>query len=167
MSSCMSSSQPVHSLPSRRDFLQSSGVGFGAIALEWLLRQEANAAAVSPLSQHVARAKSVIWLFMEGGPSHLDLVDPKPMLNELSGQPLPASFREPITAMGEKGAPLLGAPRTWKQHGESGLWASEWIPQHAIQGCGERLGVVGRHQEAITTMPDGLGRTRTSTGDHR
>ncbi len=127
----MWNSRPKTSLPSRRDFLQSSGVGFGAMALEWLLQQEANAAKPSQLAQHVARAKSVIWLFMEGGPSHLDLIDPKPLLNELAGQPLPTSFREPITAMGEKGAPLLAAPRTWKQHGESGLWASEWIPHTA------------------------------------
>jgi hypothetical protein len=80
---------------------------------------------------HRPRARSVIWLFMEGGPSHLDLLDPKPLLNKLAGQPLPASFKEPITAMGERGAPLLAAPRTWKQHGESGLWATEWIPNIA------------------------------------
>ena len=53
------------------------------------------------------RAKSVIFLFMEGGPSHLDLFDPKPLLNELAGQPLPASFGKVITAMGESDAPLL------------------------------------------------------------
>ncbi len=47
---------------------------------------------------------------MEGGPSHLDLVDPKPLLNKLAGQPLPMGFKEPITAMGEKGSPLLIAP---------------------------------------------------------
>jgi hypothetical protein len=118
---------------SRRDFLQHSGVGFGALALNWLMHQEALQSAEQPLQlgHHAARAKSVIWLFMEGGPSHLDLVDPKPALHQLVGQPLPASFKEPITAMGEKGAPILPAPRTWKQHGESGLWASEWIPHTA------------------------------------
>ena len=77
---------------------------------------------------------------MEGGPSHLDLVDPKPLLNELSGQPLPASFQEPITAMGERGAPLLKAPRTWKRHGQSGLWASEWIPH--IAECADDIAVI-------------------------
>ncbi|MFK8114949.1 MAG: DUF1501 domain-containing protein [Rubripirellula sp.] len=113
--------------PSRRSFLKNSGVGFGAVALNWMLQQQVAEAAV----HHAPTAKRVIWLFMEGGPSQLDLLDPKPLLTKLSGQPLPSSFKEPITAMGEKGAPLLAAPRTWKQHGESGLWASEWIPHIA------------------------------------
>ncbi len=93
-----------------------------------------------PIADHVPRAKSVIWLFMEGGPSHLDLVDPKPLLNKLAGQPLPSGFKEPITAMGEKGSPLLAAPRTWKQHGESGMWASEWIPH--IATCMDDIAVI-------------------------
>jgi hypothetical protein len=101
------------------------------LALSWLLGEETARANHTPQRHHPARAKSVIWLFMEGGPSHLDLLDPKPLLNELAGKPLPASFKEPITAMGEKGSPLLASPRTWKQHGESGLWASEWIPNIA------------------------------------
>ncbi|MBX3437700.1 MAG: DUF1501 domain-containing protein, partial [Planctomycetaceae bacterium] len=63
-----------------------------------------------------------------------------PLLNELAGQPLPASFHEPITAMGEKGSPLLAAPRTWTRHGESGLWASEWIPQ--IAECLDDIAVI-------------------------
>ncbi len=120
--------QPHHQAASRRDFLRLGGLGLGAVALDWLLRQEKAGAASL---HHPARSKCVIWLFMEGGPSHLDLLDPKPLLGKLAGQALPASFKEPITAMGEKGAPLLTAPRTWKQHGESGLWASEWIPHIA------------------------------------
>ena len=116
---------------SRRDFLRSSGAGFGALALQSLLGQDIAHASTSPLAHHLAKAKSVIFLFMEGGPSQLDLLDPKPMLNKYAGKPLPPSFKEPITAMGEKGSSLLAAPRTWKQHGESGLWASEWIPHIA------------------------------------
>ncbi len=77
---------------------------------------------------------------MEGGPSHLDLLDPKPLLNKLAGKRLPASFKEPITAMGEKGAALLEAPRKWRQHGESGLWASDWIPH--IATCMDDLAVI-------------------------
>lgn len=121
---------------SRREFLKLGGVGLGAVALEWLFHQEH--AAASP--HHPPRARSVIWLFMEGGPSHLDLLDPKPLLTKLAGQPLPDSFKEPITAMGEKGAPLLAAPRTWRRHGESGLWASEWIPHTA--GCMDDIAVI-------------------------
>jgi len=138
---CQQLQQPHHRpLTSRRDLLRLGGAGFGAVALDWMLHRDAVEAAAVRATHHAPRAKRVIWLFMEGGPSHLDLVDPKPLLNKLSGQPLPSSFQEPITAMGEKGSPLLAAPRTWKQHGESGLWASEWIPH--IAECMDDLAVV-------------------------
>ena len=91
---------------SRRSFLASSGMGFGALALNAMLHTEQSRGASE--YHHAPFAKHVIWLFMEGGPSHLDLVDPKPLLNKLSGKPLPSSFQEPITAMGEKGAPAFG-----------------------------------------------------------
>ncbi len=136
-----------HNLPhyrqprTRREFLQRSGAGFGALAFSWMLQHEGRAAGGHlPVLHHRPRAKHVIWLFMEGGPSHLDLVDPKPLLHKLAGQPLPSSFKEPITAMGEKGAPLLAAPRRWTRHGESGLWASEWIPH--IATCMDDIAVI-------------------------
>ncbi len=132
---------PHHELLwSRREFLRRAGGGFGALALGSLLHADQARAATAPLAHHVAQAKSVIFLFMEGGPSHIDLLDPKPLLNELAGKPLPDSFVEPLTAMGEKGSPLLAAPRTWKQHGESGLWASEWIPE--IAQCLDDIAVI-------------------------
>jgi hypothetical protein len=77
--------------------------------------------------QRAAKAKSVIFLFMEGGPSHLDTFDYKPLLNKLAGQSLPASFKPPITAMGETKSPMLECKRTWKQHGQGGLWISDWF----------------------------------------
>src|SRR4029079_17687185 len=86
------------------------------------------------------KAKSVIFLFMEGGPSHLDLFDPKPKLNELAGQRLPDSFGKVITAMGESGSPLLASKRKWKQHGEGGLWISDWLPH--IAECADDLAVI-------------------------
>ncbi len=105
---------PHHSpLPhrSRREFLQQSGVGFGALALQWMaLRDQAQAEQRAQLEHHLARAKHVIWLFLEGGPSHLDLFDRKPLLNQLAGQPLPASFKEPITAMARKVRPCWPPP---------------------------------------------------------
>jgi hypothetical protein len=119
------------SIPSRREFFSKGSAGLGAVALQWMLSRDATAvphAVLSQIAHHAPSAKSVIWLFMEGGPSHLDLVDPKPLLDRLAGQPLPASFQEPITAMGEKGAPLLASPRKWRRCGQSGLWASDWIP---------------------------------------
>ena len=120
---------------SRRDFLRSAGAGFGAVALSALTGERLIAAssnpAVSKLPHQVGRAKNVIFLFMEGGPSHLDLFDPKPLLNKLAGKPLPDSFERPVTAMGEVGSPLLECKRQWKQHGEGGLWISAWLPHHA------------------------------------
>jgi hypothetical protein len=139
---CQQHNLPHHgTLHSRRDFLMKSGTGFGAIALQAMLQQDPLQAAIeNEIGHHAPRAKSVIWCFMEGGPSHLDLVDPKPVLNKLAGTPLPASFKEPITAMGEKGAPLLAAPRKWTQHGQSGMWASEWIPH--IGSCMDDIAVI-------------------------
>lgn len=132
---------------SRRDFLFRSGIGLGAVALQSLLAGEAAAAVAAspspllPRKPHFApRAKSVIFLFMEGGPSHIDLFDPKPLLNKLAGKPLPDSFGEVITAMGESRSPLMASPRTWKQHGASGLWVSEWLPETAQ--CADDLAVV-------------------------
>lgn len=120
----------------RRSWMQGSSLGLGSIALPWLLANESQAE-----WHHAPRAKRIIWLFMEGGPSHIDLVDPKPLLNKLAGKPLPSSFREPITAMGEKGAPLLAAPRRWKQYGQSGMWAaSDWIPH--IAECMDDIAVL-------------------------
>lgn len=127
--------------PTRRRFLHSTGLGFGAIALDWLLQRDAiSSTTLKPTAHLRPYAKNVIWLFMEGGPSHIDLVDPKPLLNELAGMPLPSSFKEPITAMGEKGSPLLFSPRKWKRHGESGLWASDWMPH--IGQCMDDIAVI-------------------------
>ena len=119
---------------SRRDFLRSAGAGFGAVALSALSGEKLIAATDNPSIQKIphaiGRAKNVIFLFMEGGPSHLDLFDPKPLLNKLAGQKLPESFEKPVTAMGEVNAPLLASKREWAQHGESGLWISDWLPNH-------------------------------------
>src|SRR6185436_16024466 len=127
----------------RRDFLAKSGAGFGALAMSSLLGLDSARAAESgsALKPHYAmRAKSVIFLFMEGGPSGLDLFDPKPKLNEMAGKPIPSSFKQVITAMGEYGSPLLGSKRKWAQHGKSGLWISDWCP-HVAQ-CADDLAVV-------------------------
>jgi Protein of unknown function (DUF1501) len=121
----------------RRAFLQKAGAGFGALALTHLLGAETGAAT---LPHFRPRAKSVIFLFMEGGPSHIDLFDPKPLLNKLAGQRIPDSYRQVITAMGEFHSPLLACPRTWKQHGQSGTWVSDWMPH--IAGCVDDLAVI-------------------------
>lgn len=134
---------------SRRQFLSRAGGGFGAVALAALMKEPVLAAGASAspgaarIPQHFGRAKSVIFCFMEGGPSHLDTFDRKPLLNQLAGQQLPPSFKEPVLAMGESGAPLLESRRSWKQYGQSGLWVSDWfqnVAEHAddlavIQSC--------------------------------
>jgi hypothetical protein len=138
----------VEPTQSRRDFLFRSGVGLGAIALQSLLARESLAAALttpaSPLTakkpHFQPKAKNVIFLFMEGGPSHLDLFDPKPLLNKLAGQTLPDSFGEVLTSMGESRSPLLASKRTWKQHGQSGIWVSDWLPH--IAECVDDIAVV-------------------------
>ena len=122
---------------SRRDFFTRAGSGLAGIALASLLQKDALAAGVDPMAPkppHIPpKAKSVIWLFMEGGPSHIDLFDPKPKLLELAGQPLPASFGKPITAMGTGNNTLMPSKRTFQQHGKSGIWVSDWYPHIAKQ----------------------------------
>ncbi len=140
----------LHIVPvrTRREFLNRAGSGLGALALGCLLGQDgrfppmAAAATANPLApkqpHHQPKATSVIWLFMEGGPSHVDLFDPKPMLEKLAGQPMPDSFGRPITAGGdtlERSASntLMPSRRTWKRYGQSGIWVSDWytrIAQH-------------------------------------
>lgn len=142
----MSIDSESRDLVSRREMLLHGGGGFGALALTGLLQGgSANAAsnganaggppAGSPLSakltHHSGKAKSVIFLFMDGGPSHLDTFDPKPDLEKLAGKPIPESFGRVITAMGEFDSPIMPTKRKWKQHGEGGLWISDWLPHTA------------------------------------
>jgi hypothetical protein len=123
---------------SRRDFLRNAGSGLGAFALASMLERDGLLAAspdpLAPKKPHFKpTAKSVIFLFMEGGPSHIDLFDPKPKLAELAGQPMPASFGKVVTAMGTASNTLMPSKRTWKQHGQSGIWVSDWYPEIAKQ----------------------------------
>ena len=129
-----------HKIParSRREFLTKAGSGLGGLALASLLDRDGLMAAAAPPNllkakqpHHKPTAKSVIWLFMEGGPSHIDLFDPKPELERLAGQPMPASFGKVITAMGTSGNTLMPSKRVFKQHGRSGLWVSDWYPEVA------------------------------------
>lgn len=115
----------------RRQWLWSGGAGFGGLALGAMdAHAGANPAAGKP-GHSPARAKRVIFLFMEGGPSHIDTFDPKPLLNKLAGQKLPPSFGTVITSMGTADAPLLASQRQWKRHGQGGLWVSDWLPNIA------------------------------------
>lgn len=124
-------------LRSRREFLTSAGSGLGALALTSLLGESVSAAASGGLlaarePHHAPTAKSVIWCFMEGGPSHVDTFDPKPVLEKYAGQPMPESYGRPATAMpGTANNALMPSQREWAQYGESGLWVSDWYPHVA------------------------------------
>src|SRR5262252_9120490 len=108
---------------SRRDFLARAGGGLGLLALHSLLQREAMAAGSTRPAHFPGKAKAVIWLFIDGGPSHVDLFDPKPELTKLGGQVLPGTFKRPVTAMGRTAyTPLLASKRTFRRHGRSGTW---------------------------------------------
>ncbi len=128
----------AHNLParSRREFLTKAGSGLGGLALASMLANDGYAATIkNPLApkqpHHKPTAKAVIWLFMEGGPSHIDLFDPKPELEKLAGQPMPASFGKVITAMGTASNTLMPSKRSFKQYGQGGIWVSDWYSETA------------------------------------
>jgi hypothetical protein len=130
---------------SRRKLLVNASLGLGGLTLSTLLPgggllQAASAASLAdplaPKDPHfAAKAKSVIWLHMDGAPSTLELYDYKPELVRLAGQEVPASFLEGIKTSTQGGVgKLFATPRTWRQHGESGAWFSDLLPnlaQHA------------------------------------
>ncbi len=123
-------------VPSRRKFLQSMGNGFGSIAFANMLASEtkANDFSPTPIRNFPSKIRSVVWFFLDGGPSHIDLLDPKPALDKLAGKPLPPSFNKPQTAMGiTANTPLLASKRKFKQHGKSGIWMSDWLPHLSRQ----------------------------------
>lgn len=150
----------------RRRLLRGAGSGLGAMAMAAMLAEDSRGAALPDPSlprppHHEPRAKNVIFLFMEGGPSHIDLFDPKPTLNKLHGQPMPASFGKPITAMGTAGNTLMGSPRKWAQHGQSGIWVSELYPHIAKHA--DKLAVLRTCQSDGLNHAGGVG--QMNTGD--
>lgn len=137
----------------RREMLQRVGGGFGQLALLSLLTadglnpRQTSAADFDPLRplaprppHFPAKAKSVIFLFMDGGPSHLDTFDPKPKVNEYAGKILPESIKRAPTPMGVQENPILVSPRQWTNYGQSGLPVSEWY-RH-VGECADDLAVI-------------------------
>src|SRR5262249_10208575 len=123
----------------RRHFFRDCGVGVGTMALASLLAEDAGAVDTAKRTDPLApkpphfkpKAKSVIFLFMAGGPSQLDLFTPKEKLTELSGKPVPKSFIEGKRFAFLKGTPnLLGSPRKFAKYGENGMDLSELMPHH-------------------------------------
>ena len=122
---------------SRRQFLLHSGGGIGSLALAHLLPSgKGNAATTNrPLvpkpSHFPGQARRVIYLFMHGGPSHMDLWDPKIDLQRYSGKPLPESFGSVMTRRDVARNALLGPIKPFHKHGQSGLEISEFLPHLA------------------------------------
>ena len=111
---------------SRRRFLQETACGLGTIALWQLMANEARA------KPHFApRAKNIIFLFMPGAPSQLDLMDPKPTMQKYHGQPVPAHMLDGLDDGLIRGsARIFASPRTFRQYGQSGMAYSDYIPHH-------------------------------------
>ncbi len=119
-------------LHSRRHLMKTSAAGFASLAMAGLLASESRADSSGPTAaippQFPARAKRVIFLFMKGGPSHVDTFDPKPMLDRDHGKPLP--FPLPEVTFAKQGN-LLRSPWKFRQYGESGLPVSDLFPNVA------------------------------------
>ena len=118
-------------LQSRRRFLGRCAAGLGTIALSQLIAAEGRGAAgVRP--HFAAKAKNVIFLFMDGGPSHIDLFDPKPAMRKHEGQALPESMTKNLRlAFIKPTAKVAASPRTFTPHGQSGMPLSDWMPHLA------------------------------------
>ena len=148
----MSAEQPFpklpHSLPTRtrREFIHDAFCGFGGLAFASMLHAEElrNPSPINPLAPRTPhftpKAKSVIFLFMSGGPSHMETFDPKPLLNKLDGQKRPAEFGEAKYQFVQSDAKLLGTKRTFKQYGQSGIPVTDAVLD-MIRAEAEYLGV--------------------------
>ena len=125
---------PLHT---RREMLRTIGGGFGSLGLLGVLAQEversARADAANPLApkppQFKPKAKRVIFLFMNGGPSHIDTFDPKPALSKHSGQTPPDSLAKGQNR--QSGRTLMGSPFSFAKYGKSGIDVSELYPELA------------------------------------
>jgi uncharacterized protein (DUF1501 family) len=143
--------------------LRRAGLGFGAWALLDLLGRDSllpaapSSASDNPLAakppHFAARAKHVIFLFMQGGPSHIDTFDPKPLLTKLHGQPLPASAAKGLQLQFTKmDAAILGSPQTFRKCGQSGIEIADTYPH--LQTCADDLAVVRScHHESFNHAP--------------
>ncbi|AGA31166.1 DUF1501 domain-containing protein [Singulisphaera acidiphila] len=151
---------------SRRDFFGRFALGLGGAALGSLLERDAAAASPSAVPSpfqgilaaphHAPRAKRIIFLFMSGGPSQLDLFDHKPLLNRMNGQDLPDSVRKGQRLTGMSGnqasLPLAGSLFSFAQHGQAGSTVSELLPWTA-KIADELCFVKSLHTEAINHDP--------------
>jgi hypothetical protein len=144
----------------RREFFTTTSNGLGALALGALLTDDRVIAAESadplmPRKPHFpARAENCIFIFMEGAPSQLDLYDPKPKLNELNGQPLPESLTKNVrfAFIKKESAVLMGSPRQFAKHGQSGMEFSDLLP-HLASCADDLIQVRSMHTDQFNHHP--------------
>lgn len=142
------------SILNRRHFLQRAGAGFGGVALidmlsnQGLLAGDAdNGSPLAPRTLHFpAKAKSIIWLFMEGAPSSVDMFDPKPELTKRDGQKIQ------IDVFNGNPGPLMKSPFQFKQYGESGAWVCDKYPNVA-QHVDDFAFIKSLHSESNDHVP--------------
>ncbi len=156
----------LHAARTRREFLTTSASGLGGIALGSMLAHDgvlnATTAAdpdqFAKLTPHRSpKAKACICIFMAGAPSHIDLFDPKPKLNELHGQKLPKSILDKarFAFIKPDSAVLMGSPRTFKRHGNCGMELSDLLP-HLGRCADDLLLVRSLHSEEFNHHPGQL-----------
>src|SRR3954468_1265693 len=150
----------------RRQFFTSSASGLGMLALASLLKQDGVLAAdssssntaidpLSPKAPHfAAKAKNCIFFLPEGAPSHIDLFDPKPKLNELNGEKLPESMTASVrfAFIQKESAVLLGSNRKFARHGQCGMELSDFLPH--LGSCADDVCLVrSMHTDAFNHHP--------------
>jgi len=149
----MSAHDDVRMELTRRFFLRASGLGLGGLALGAMSRGQS-----APLAppRPAAKVRRIIYLFQAGGPSQFETFDPKPLLNEHHGEPLPDSVRQGQRLTGMSGhqslLPLAGSFTGFRQHGQNGLWVSDLLP-HTAAIADELCVVRSMHTEAINHDP--------------
>ena len=155
----------------RRHFLSANAMGLGSVALSCLLQEEQLLAKprkpdlvpqafnlVPKQPHHEPKARAVISLWMQGGPSHIDLFDPKPKLNELDGKTFPGKIKYDNAA--QASSRVLGCPWKFAKHGESGMDVSELLPN--IAGITDDITLirsmktgVNNHGQSIRALTNG------------
>lgn len=142
---------------SRRQFFATGASGLGTLALASLLGEEGLLAG-EPLGTHFApKAKRCIYLFMEGGPSQMDLFDPKPKLNQMDGQPMPESLLKEIkfAFIQKESARLMGSPRKFRKYGECGMDLSDLLPH--LSQCVDDIALIrSMHCDQFNHLPGQL-----------
>ena len=153
-----------HVTRTRREFLTTSASGLGGIALSSLLQQQVSAEKGKPRTDPLAprpghfeaKTKACIFIYLAGAPSQLELFNPKPKLKEMAGKQLPDSLTKNVRfAFINKKAKLMASNRTFKQHGKSGMWFSDRLPN--IASCADDICMIhSLHTEAFNHHPGQL-----------